>query len=224
MIYNQRQLKIFKDVKKRTWLAQNRLREPYIKQFQNVLKNFFNTFGKKVKIAYSNRSLIELDIELRKQSDQLKRIFKVQYITVASVFRDYALGRFFVKDFDDDFNAKLEEFIDLNTATWVTEIDDTTRKRIAKIIDKSYNDGLSTEATGTVAESMKIQGTVKQWIAIQDARTRLTHSIASGQQIALEGRFNIGGEFLKYPGDPMGSAGETINCRCAVIYTTPDFL
>ena len=256
MIYNQRQLKIFKDVKKRTWLAQNRLREPYIKQFQNVLKNFFNTFGKKVKIAYSNRSLIELDVELRKQSDQLKRIFRVQYITVASVFRDYALGRFFVKDFDDDFNAKLEEFIDLNTATWVTEIDDTTRKRIAKIIDKSYNDGLSTEATGTalrnsligmgiyranlisrtethrvasfaneiVAESMNIKGTVKQWIAIQDARTRLTHSIASGQQIALEGRFNIGGEFLKYPGDPMGSAGETINCRCAAIYITPDFL
>ena len=33
-----------------------------------------------------------------------------------------------------------------------------------------------------------------------------------------------GGELLKYPGDPRGSAGNTINCRCAAIYTTPDFL
>ena len=80
MIYNQRQLKIFKDVRKRTWLAQNRLREPYRKQFQNVLRNFFNTFAKKIKTAYSDRSLIQLDIELRKQSDQLKRIFRVQVI------------------------------------------------------------------------------------------------------------------------------------------------
>jgi len=257
MIYNARQLKIFKDVKKRTWYAQNRLRESYRKQFRNVLKNFFNTLASGVKISYSNRSLIELDIEIRKQQEQLKRIFRVQYMIIATAFRDNALGRFFsAKDFDDDFNEKLEEFIDLNTAKWVTEIDDTTRKRISKIIDRSYNDGLSTEATGTalrnsligmgiyranlisrtethrvasfanetVAESMKIQGTVKQWIAIQDARTRITHSFASGQTVPLAGRFIVGGERLKYPGDPMGSAAETINCRCAVIYTTPDFL
>ena len=256
MIYNQRQLKIFKDVKKRTWLAQNRLREPLRKQFQNVLKNFFNTFGKKVKTAYSNRSLIELDVELRKQSDQLKRIFRVQYMTIASAFKSYATGKFFVKDFDSEFNDRLEEFIDTNTGFWVTEIDDTTRKRLAKVIDSSYNDGLSTDATGTalrntligmgvyrsnliartethrvasfaneaVAESMKIKGTIKEWIAVQDERTRFTHSIASGQKTALESKFVVGGELLKFPGDPRGSAGETINCRCAVIYTTPDFL
>ena len=138
----------------------------------------------------------------------------------------------------------------------VTEIDDTTRKRLAKVIDRSYNDGLSTEATGTalrntligmgvyranliartethrvasfaneaVAESMKINGTIKEWVAIQDERTRFTHAIASGQKTALESRFVVGGELLKFPGDPRGSAGNTINCRCAVIYTTPDFL
>ena len=177
-------------------------------------------------------------------------------MTIASAFRNYALGRFFVKDFDDEFNDRLEEFIDVNTATWITEIDETTRKKIAKSIDRSYNDGLSTEATGTalrnfligmgiyranlisrtethrvasfaneaVAESMNIRGTVKEWVAIQDERTRITHSIASRQRVPLEGKFVVGGDLLKYPGDPMGSAGETINCRCAVIYTTPDFL
>ena len=95
MIYNARQLKIFKDVKKRTWYAQNRLRESYRKQFRNVLKNFFNTLASGVKISYGNRSLIELDIEIRKQQEQLKRIFRVQYMIIATAFRDNALGRFF---------------------------------------------------------------------------------------------------------------------------------
>jgi uncharacterized protein with gpF-like domain len=256
MIFNKRQLLVFKQVRERTWYAQNRLREPYRKNFRNVLKIFFNSFANKVKIAYGNRSQIELDIELRKQTEQLKRIFRVQYMVIANAFKQNALGQFFVKDFDQEFNDKLEEFIDVNTATWVTSIDDTTRKRISKVIDSSYNSGLSTEETGTalrnlligmgvyranlisrtethrvasfanetVAESMNIRGTVKEWVAIQDERTRFAHSIASGQRTALEGRFVVGGELLKYPGDPMGSAGNTINCRCAAIYTTPDFL
>ena len=256
MIFNKRQLLTFKQVKERTWYAQNRLREPYRKNFRNVLKIFFNKFGNKVKIAYSNRSQIELDIELRKQTEQLKRIFRVQYMVIANAFKQNALGQFFVKDFDSEFNRRLEEFIDTETGIWVTEIDDTTRKRLAKVIDKSYNDGLSTDATGTalrnaiigmgvyrsnliartethrvasfanetVAESMNIRGTQKEWVAIQDARTRITHSFASGQSVPLEGNFLVGGSKLKYPGDPKGSPSETINCRCAVIYTTPDFL
>ncbi len=47
--------------------------------------------------------------------------------------------------------------------------------------------------------------------------------IASGQKVPLEENFVIGGDRLKYPGDPKGSPAETINCRCAVIYRTPDF-
>ena len=256
MIFNKRQLMTFKQVRERTWYAQNRLREPYIKNWRNILKIFFNKFADKVKIAYSNRSQIELDIELRKQTDQLRRIFRVQYNMIATAFRDNALGRFFVKNFDQDFNRRLEEFIDTETGIWVTEIDDTTRKRLAKVIDRSYNDGLSTEATGTalrntligmgvyranliartethrvasfaneaVAESMGIANTQKEWVAIQDERTRIAHSVASGQKVPLEASFVVGGELLKYPGDPRGSAGNTINCRCAAIYTTPDFI
>ena len=79
-------------------------------------------------------------------------------------------------------------------------------------------------ANETVAESMGIANTQKEWVAIQDARTRIAHSIASGQKVPLEASFVVGGELLKYPGDPRGSAGNTINCRCAAIYTTPDFI
>jgi len=256
MFFNRKQLKLFKGVRERTWYQQERLRTPYRRQYYKVLNRYFKEFANKIEIAYQTRSQIMLDMELRKQADKLKLILTTLYRSVAYAFKDYALGRFFSKDFDDDFENQLAEFIALNTGVWVADIDETTRKRLAKVIDNSYNDGLSVEATGValrntvigmgvyranlisrtevhrvagfaneaVAENMNIDGTVKEWVAIQDARTRVSHSIASGQRVALEEFFVVGGERLKYPGDPRGSAGNTINCRCASIYITPDFL
>ena len=49
MIYNKRQLKIFKDVKNREWHRQNRLREPFIRQFTSRLKNYFNNLGNELR-------------------------------------------------------------------------------------------------------------------------------------------------------------------------------
>jgi len=256
MFFNRKQLKLFKGVRERTWYQQERLRTPYTRQYNKVLNRYFLEFGNKVKIAYQTSSQILLDIELRKQKDKLKFILNTIYRTVGYAFKDYALGRFFSKNFDEDFDKQLAAFIALNTGIWVSDIDETTRIRLAKVIDNSYANGLSTEATGValrntiigmgiyranlisrtevhrvasfaneaVAENMNIEGTVKEWVAIQDARTRISHSIASGQRVPLEANFIVGGERLKYPGDPSGSAGNTINCRCASIYITPDFL
>ena len=256
MFFNSKQLKLFKGVRERIWYQQERLRTPFRRQYYKVLNRYFKEFANKVEIAYQTRSQIMLDTELRKQKDKLKFILNNLYRVVAFSFKDYALGRFFSKDFDSDFEKELSEFIDFNTSVWAGEIDETTRKRLAKVIDNSYNDGLSVEATGValrntligmgvyranlisrtevhrvasfaneaVAENMKIDGTVKEWVAIQDNRTRVSHSIASGQRVDLKEFFVVGGERLKYPGDPRGSAGNTINCRCASIYITPDFL
>jgi len=256
MFFNRKQLKLFKGVRERIWYQQERLRTPFRRQYYKVLNKYFKEFANKIEIAYQTRSQIMLDMELRKQADKLKLILTTLYRSVAYAFKDYALGRFFSKDFDDDFENQLSEFIALNTGIWVADIDETTRKRLAKVIDNSYNEGLSVEATGValrntvigmgvyranlisrtevhrvagfaneaVAENMNIDGTVKEWVAIQDARTRLSHSIAAGQRVPLESDFVVGGERLKYPGDPKGSAGNTINCRCASIYITPDFL
>ena len=34
----------------------------------------------------------------------------------------------------------------------------------------------------------------------------LTHSIASGQRVPLQEQFVVGGDRLKYPGDPAGGS------------------
>lgn len=65
----------------------------------------------------------------------------------------------------------------------------------------------------------------KTWISVQDNRTRRPpHSIydhldMNGQKVSEYGNFFVGGEELEYPGDPKGSAGNNINCRCKVVFT-----
>lgn len=69
---------------------------------------------------------------------------------------------------------------------------------------------------------------LKFWLATRDDRTRGQkpsdrfdhYSMLEREKIGvpLDQAFNISGEFLLYPGDPDGSAGNTINCRCSLRY------
>lgn len=56
-----------------------------------------------------------------------------------------------------------------------------------------------------------------EWLATNDDRTRDDHAEADGQVVGINEPFDIGGESLMYPGDPAGSADETINCRCTLL-------
>ncbi len=58
----------------------------------------------------------------------------------------------------------------------------------------------------------------KQWLATNDARTRPTHRHADGNVVRIDQPFEVGGSFLKVPGDPAGPAAEVVNCRCTVLY------
>lgn len=53
-----------------------------------------------------------------------------------------------------------------------------------------------------------------EWLATQDDRVRDDHAAADGQRVRLGTPFKVGGESLLYPGDPAGSPGNIINCRC----------
>lgn len=55
---------------------------------------------------------------------------------------------------------------------------------------------------------------VKQWDATLDAKTRTSHQQVDGEIRELDEKFSNG---LRFPGDPQGSAGEVINCRCVLL-------
>ncbi len=62
----------------------------------------------------------------------------------------------------------------------------------------------------------------KEWVSAEDERTRPAHAAADGQIVGMKETFDVGGEGLMYPGDPAGSAANTINCRCSVAHIVED--
>lgn len=59
----------------------------------------------------------------------------------------------------------------------------------------------------------------KVWLATGDNRTRPAHADADGQEVGIDDSFEVGGEELDFPGDPSGSAGNIVDCRCTVYFT-----
>lgn len=62
----------------------------------------------------------------------------------------------------------------------------------------------------------------KNWNAILDMSTRTDHAEADFRYkfnpIPVDQKFVVGGEYLDYPRDPIGSVGNIINCRCEDLY------
>jgi hypothetical protein len=102
--------------------------------------------------------------------------------------------------------------------------------REAGLIDSAYRSNVIARTESHAAanagslESAQESGVVqeKEWIFTEDERTRDgTESEFDHTNVAnvpVDQPFIVSGEELMYPGDPSGSAGNIINCRCAVGY------
>lgn len=68
----------------------------------------------------------------------------------------------------------------------------------------------------------------KTWISAQDNRTRrppkspFDHLDMNGVKVDAMKPFFVGGQSLQYPGDPNGTAGNIINCRCKIVFTVKE--
>ncbi|MGA2556933.1 MAG: phage portal protein [Verrucomicrobiota bacterium] len=69
-------------------------------------------------------------------------------------------------------------------------------------------------------EAMKSAGVEnKQWLTSGNDNVREAHQDANGQIVPVEKAFEVGGEDLRFPGDPDGSPENIINCHCVSIAT-----
>jgi HK97 family phage portal protein len=59
---------------------------------------------------------------------------------------------------------------------------------------------------------------LKRWVATFDGRAREEHEAANGTKVPADSPFEVWGENLMHPGDPSGSAANTIQCRCTMTY------
>jgi hypothetical protein len=83
----------------------------------------------------------------------------------------------------------------------------------------SRTETIRSSNAGTVELFREWNVQMMEWLSTPDNRTREAHRIGSmwgfPPVIApVGGTFDVGGERLRYPGDPNGSPGNTIQCRC----------
>lgn len=68
------------------------------------------------------------------------------------------------------------------------------------------------------AEKMGIR-LKKEWLATLDSRTRHSHAMLDGEQVAQDKKFSNG---CRFPGDPQGPPWEIYNCRCTMVAAVDD--
>ena len=100
---------------------------------------------------------------------------------------------------------------------------DDLQKRITTMSRESAIRTARTAVTGAqnagrmdsyaAAEKMGIK-LKKEWLATLDARTRHSHAMLDGEQVAQDKKFSNG---CRFPGDPQGPPWEIYNCRCTLI-------
>jgi len=95
------------------------------------------------------------------------------------------------------------------SAYWEGRKSEASTERIARTTMTAANNAGDESAW---RQSGVVEGAT--WATAIDGRERDEHRFAHGQYRALGERFEVGGELLDYPGDPSGSPGNIINCRC----------
>lgn len=106
----------------------------------------------------------------------------------------------------------LSELLDQNNPLWRNRATVVARTETIGALNAGRTD--SFQAIATEVPELRFE---QQWLATDDLRTRPTHRAADGQRIAVGARFQVGSSELRFPGDPLGPADETIQCRCTTI-------
>jgi hypothetical protein len=137
---------------------------------------------------------------------------------------------------------RIKRFVRDEVADRITSVTRTTIETVKRSIDNSLLEGLGTdEAARELRKQWKVislnrakvisrteilsasnaggfigaQSTgldlMKVWLSTRDGRTRDAHLHVDGEAALMEETFSNG---LRYPGDPRGSAAQTVQCRC----------
>lgn len=188
-----------------------------IRDSQIDLTKILNSHYRQVITSFGERQLRVLE----KQENRFESIYQ-DYVNLVGAERVVGITRSNQKIIQKVINANQ----DAGVAVVAKEIRASsevpyTRYRSATIARTETHNAAS-YANQQTAQSMNIPDQQKQWVTTQDPRSRSTHLQANGQVVPLDEDFIVGGKPMKYPGDPRGGAGNVINCRCVLIYTSPE--
>jgi len=146
----------------------------------------------------------EIDEEEMKQliDAQIERMQKVNSSTRDEIKSAILISSALAED--EDRSGMLKAAV---TAIFMNLISKKQRIIAEHEAQTSYNAGVYFGAKQVGASS-------KTWIALKDAKTRAEHRLLDGNTVGVGDAFNVGGETIRFPGDPLSPARMTMNCRC----------
>lgn len=108
----------------------------------------------------------------------------------------------------------VDEFVGRLTAHLDATSDVPASQREAQIERITYWVAVFTLNDATVAAVEGTPSVFLRWVTMRDEDVRATHRALEGQTIVPGGTFNVNGNPLHYPGEPVGPPEIWINCRC----------
>ena len=129
-------------------------------------------------------------------------------------------------------HTKLDSYLEKHIDKVVDEVIDTTAKHTREEDPDPYwtspdramliaeNEANSFENYVEYREARTSGLTKKKWLTENDEKVRLTHELAEGQTVDIDGLFLVGDSLMRFPMDTMYDADpkETVNCRCSCVY------
>ncbi len=236
------------------------IEDPFKKSMVKAFTKQNELVNKAIKEALDNNKDVGTAIErlYNKEMDEaLKHTLAAAFINGLSVGAEHGqslIGRKSVKEISEETRRLFNLWIDNYGLELAKDINDTTKKKLRKVLSESVSDGddLRTRVKKLIEASdgmfdedkkwraeliartescttMNAGSTVlyqsegieqKEWISVQDDRTRDAHLIMDGVVVPITDKFEVpatsqsDGAWMEYPGDPSAPAGQVCNCRC----------
>lgn len=243
-----REKKIIEETKEKIWNRFVTKTTPQEKRLVKEVNKYFDEQEKSVleKIT-GEKSIVKFSInDLLPDSwnDKFKKLLKPFVLAFMQQAGDDAVSEYGIDISFDLQRLEIQKWIDWKLEKSALEVNKVTRDaiqeavkegesipdiadRIRGLFEETYKHRAETIARTEVIsannkaslEGMRQCGIkTKTWLAALDERTREAHAAADGQTVNIDESFSVGGESLDFPGDPKGSPGNIINCRCTIIW------
>ena len=224
-------------------LEQNRLRVSFEKRLNLQLLTEFAKIGKEAQIEYEASGLL-----FATKINVNQKFRKILSLRVYDNLKNIPNFDFLIQEYINNFGAlaiaNISQTTRLGIIRLIAEMEKENQSRAvigraiyqsqrgafpryrAATIARTETHSAASYANHSVAKNMNIPDLEKQWISVSDGRTRSHHSAVSGTRIPMDEDFVVNVNGISYsmskPSDPRGGAINTINCRCVLLYVSPE--
>ena len=205
--------------------------QPMMDAYQNVYQQVAGEFAARTYRNFKAHGLnLQTKQEEEEEDDDLQMLFfnaikDFVAATLAGIVQSVTQTtrgdiRAIIRKLQQDPQLSLEQFQEQLKAQYAQVAAARGRLIGRTEIIRASNKGMLLAAAATNVPMRKV------WLSTRDNRVRrppkddYDHWTPDGQTQALDEPFIVTGEQLMYPADPVGSLGNTINCRCTMSFQT----